>query len=79
MLYRCADFVLLNKIDQLEGGKVDELSQIMRSLNPLAQVITPQPHKYPDVLVNSRGVECTRLPLRPYCPPTPHQSCRSCC
>ena len=30
--------MLLNKIDQLEGGKVDELTQIMRSLNPLAQV-----------------------------------------
>ena len=38
MLRRCADFVLLNKIDQLQPGGVDELLQIMRSLNPLAQV-----------------------------------------
>lgn len=29
--------MLLNKIDQLEEGRLTELTDIMRSLNPLAQ------------------------------------------
>ena len=36
--YRCADYVLLNKIDQLQPGRLGELTEIMKSLNPLAQV-----------------------------------------
>ena len=38
-LCRCADYVLLNKIDQLQDGRLGELNDIMRSLNPLAQVL----------------------------------------
>ena len=35
---RCADFVLLNKIDMLKEGDLEGLSQIAASLNPLAKV-----------------------------------------
>jgi len=35
---RCADFVLLNKVDMLKAGEVEDLSQIAASLNPLAKV-----------------------------------------
>ena len=36
---RCADFVVLNKIDQVEGdSSLKELTAIMESLNPLAKV-----------------------------------------
>jgi G3E family GTPase len=37
-LCRCADFVLLNKVDMLKEGDLDSLSQIAASLNPLAKV-----------------------------------------
>ena len=35
---RCADFVLLNKVDMLKEGEAEDLSQIAASLNPLAKV-----------------------------------------
>ena len=35
---RCADFVLLNKVDMLKEGDLEGLSQIAASLNPLAKV-----------------------------------------
>ena len=35
---RCADFVLLNKVDMLKEGDLESLSQIASSLNPLAKV-----------------------------------------
>lgn len=37
-LGRCADFVLLNKVDMLKEGDLEGLSQIAASLNPLAKV-----------------------------------------
>ena len=36
---RCADFVLLNKVDMLQEGQLEGLTQIAASLNPLAKVI----------------------------------------
>lgn len=38
----CADWVVLNKTDQLEAGKLTELQAIMESLNPLAKVTSCQ-------------------------------------
>lgn len=35
---RCADFVLLNKIDTLKEGQLDSLVDIAKSLNPLSKV-----------------------------------------
>ena len=35
---RCADFVLLNKVDLLAAGKLQHLTDIVTSLNPLATV-----------------------------------------
>ena len=35
---RCADFVLLNKMDQLDTEKLASLTEIVRTLNPIAQV-----------------------------------------
>ena len=35
---RCADFVLLNKVDMLQEGQLEGLTQIAASLNPLAKV-----------------------------------------
>ena len=35
---RCADFVLLNKMDLLAAGKLQHLTDIVTSLNPLATV-----------------------------------------
>ena len=34
----CADFVILNKIDQLDEGQLESLKGIAQSLNPLAKV-----------------------------------------
>ena len=42
---RCADFVLLNKIDTLKEGQLDSLVDIARSLNPLAKVGHQPPTK----------------------------------
>lgn len=42
---RCADFVLLNKVDMLKEGDLEGLSQIAASLNPLAKV-TPVPNHH---------------------------------
>ena len=39
----CADFVILNKIDQLDAGQLDSLKGIAFSLNPLSKV-TPRYH-----------------------------------
>lgn len=36
----CADFVILNKIDQLDAGQLESLKGIASSLNPLAKVNT---------------------------------------
>jgi hypothetical protein len=40
---RCADFVLLNKVDLLPAGKLQQLTDIITSLNPLATVRIPPP------------------------------------
>ena len=37
-LCRVADYVVLNKIDMMNGPTVDSLTAIVASLNPLAQV-----------------------------------------
>lgn len=34
----CADFVILNKIDQLDAAQLESLKGIASSLNPLAKV-----------------------------------------
>ena len=34
----CADFVILNKIDQLDAGQLESLKGIASSLNPLSKV-----------------------------------------
>lgn len=34
----CADFVILNKIDQLDDAQLESLKGIASSLNPLAKV-----------------------------------------
>lgn len=34
----CADFCVLNKIDLLDGDKLEQLEAIVSSLNPLAKV-----------------------------------------
>lgn len=36
----CADFVILNKIDQLDAGQLESLKGIASSLNPLSKVFT---------------------------------------
>ena len=36
----CADFVILNKIDQLDAGQLESLKGIATSLNPLSKVIS---------------------------------------
>lgn len=46
---RCADFVLLNKVDMLQEGQLEGLTQIAASLNPLAKVPPT-----PDVLKHHR-------------------------
>lgn len=38
MVCRCADFVLLNKVDTLKEGQLESLMEIAKSLNPLAKV-----------------------------------------
>ena len=53
---RCADFVLLNKVDMLQEGQLEGLTQIAASLNPLAKV-PPNP----DVLKCHRP--CMPIPL----------------
>ena len=40
---RCADYVLLNKTDMLKEGQLASLSDIAKSLNPLAKACAPQP------------------------------------
>ena len=37
----CADFVILNKIDQLDAAQLESLKGIASSLNPLAKVLCP--------------------------------------
>lgn len=37
----CADFVILNKIDQLDAAQLESLKGIASSLNPLSKVTPP--------------------------------------
>ena len=48
---RCADFVLLNKVDMLQEGQLEGLTQIAASLNPLAKV-APIPN-----VLNTTGLD----------------------
>lgn len=50
----CADFVILNKVDLLDGDKVEQLKSIIATLNPLATIITAQYGQIPITKVFGR-------------------------
>ena len=67
---RCADFVLLNKVDMLKEGDLEGLSQIAASLNPLAKVGLDCPALEHSSLIKASLIFPLVKPLRE-CPAKP--------
>ena len=64
---RCADFVLLNKIDLLKEGQLESLKAIVASLNPFATVSVLCYHERPAHLLQDfvSGSSCYACKARP--------------